>query len=96
MYRVSYTVEAAAARSPELLRTRWTEYFATESAAMARLRQLLDDGRCIAVCSGNRSARSTAPRLKTRLGAARIGKCRIGPPRPPQPLIEALLPVPES
>jgi hypothetical protein len=58
MYRVSYTVEARAAnRSPTCGRTRRTEYFGAEPEALARVRQLLEDGRCIAVAREKGSAR---------------------------------------
>jgi hypothetical protein len=62
MYRVSYTVDARANGFGKQARTRRTEYFASEPEALARVRQLLDEEICIAVCARKNSSRTSGVR----------------------------------
>jgi hypothetical protein len=90
MYRVSYTVDGGGDRTRRRARTRRTEYFATEPEALARIRQLLDDGNCIAVCAGKRSSRAASARLDLQVAACSNGLATerlIKAPASAQPLL---------
>jgi hypothetical protein len=74
MYRVSYTVDAGSSEgSANYGRTRRTEYFATETEALARISRLLNDGRCSAICAAKRLSHPTGSWLASRLAGRGSG-----------------------